>query len=147
MLNTAAILGRLVADPELKHTPNDIAVTTFTIAVDRSYAPVGDQRQTDFINIVAWRHTAEFICKYFTKGQLIALSGSIQTRRYEDKQGSKRRAFEIVANNVSFADSKRDNSSAPAGQKPTAYNEPPPAYSGEDNMDFEEILGDEDFPF
>ena len=91
MLNVAAIMGRLVADPELRHTPNDIAVTTFTLAVDRSYSRAGTERQTDFIDVVAWRQTAEFVCKYFSKGRMMAVTGSIQTRNYEDKQGNKRR--------------------------------------------------------
>ena len=156
MLNVAAIMGRLVADPELRHTPNDIAVTTFTLAVDRSYSRAGTERQTDFIDVVAWRQTAEFVCKYFSKGRMMAVTGSIQTRNYEDKQGNKRKAFEIVANDVSFADSKRDSSgsapgsydSAPAvQQRPAAYSEPAPAYFSGSNEDFEEILGDDDLPF
>ena len=156
MLNVAAIMCRLVADPELRHTPNDIAVTTFTLAVDRSYSRAGTERQTDFIDVVAWRQTAEFVCKYFSKGRMMAVTGSIQTRNYEDKQGNKRKAFEIVANDVSFADSKRDSSgsapgsydSAPAvQQRPAAYSEPAPAYSSGSNEDFEEILGDDDLPF
>ncbi len=154
MLNVAAIMGRLTADPELRHTPNDVAVTTFTLAVDRSYAKAGTERQTDFIDVVAWRNTAEFVCKYFSKGRMMAVTGSIQTRNYEDKQGNKRKAFEIVANDVSFADSKRDNAGggassyagASAPQKP-AFSEPAPAYSSGSNEDFEEILGDDDLPF
>ncbi len=151
MLNVAAIMGRLVADPELRHTPNDVAVTTFTLAVDRSYSKAGTERQTDFIDVVAWRSTAEFVCKYFSKGRMMAVSGSIQTRTYEDKQGNKRKAFEIVANDVSFADSKRDSAGggsyeSAAPQKP-AFSEPAPAYSSGSNEDFEEILGDDDLPF
>lgn len=155
MLNVAAIMGRLVADPELRHTPNDVAVTTFTLAVDRSYSRAGAERQTDFIDVVAWRQTAEFVCKYFGKGRMMAVTGSIQTRNYEDKQGNKRKAFEIVANDVSFADSKRDGAGpsggsydgAPAVQRPAAFSEPAPAYSSGSNEDFEEILGDDDLPF
>lgn len=153
MLNVAAIMGRLVADPELRHTPNDIAVTTFTLAVDRSYARAGTERQTDFIDVVAWRQTAEFVCKYFSKGRMMAVTGSIQTRNYEDKQGNKRKAFEIVASDVSFADSKRDNSASgsydvmSSSPKPAVFSEPAPAYSSGSTEDFEEILGDEDLPF
>lgn len=153
MLNVAAIMGRLTADPELRHTPNDVAVTTFTLAVDRSYAKAGAERQTDFINVVAWRNTAEFVCKYFTKGQMMAVTGAIQTRNYEDKQGNKRTAFEIVANDVSFTGSKRESGggdsyqSAPAVQKPAAFSEPAPAYSSGSSEDFQEILGDDDLPF
>ena len=107
MLNVTVLMGRLVADPELRHTTSDIAVTSFTIAVDRSYVKSGAERQADFIDIVAWRSTAEFVCKYFRKGQLIAVQGSIQTRSYQDKDGNKRKAFEIVADNVHFAESEQ----------------------------------------
>lgn len=103
MLNIVAIQGRLTADPELKHTPSGVAVTSFTLAVDR-YAK--EERKTDWVDVVAWRQTAEFICKYFTKGQMIAVDGSIQTRSYEDKNGNKRKAVEIVAKEVSFCGSK-----------------------------------------
>lgn len=156
MLNVAVLMGRLVADPEIRHTPNDIAVTSFTIAVDRSYVKVGTERQVDFIDIVAWRATAEFICKYFRKGQMIAVQGSIQTRSYTDKDGNKRKAFEIVADNVHFADSKRDNSAPSMGntnmyQQQPAHSDvtssPAPAYTSGDTGDFEEILNDDDLPF
>ena len=103
MLNIVAIQGRLTADPELKHTPSGVAVTSFTLAVDR-YAK--EERKTDWVDVVAWRQTAEFICKYFTKGQMIAVTGSVQTRSYEDKQGNKRKAVEIVAKEASFCGSK-----------------------------------------
>ena len=109
MLNVAVVMGRLVADPELRHTPSDVAVTSFTLAVDRSYVKSGTERQTDFIDIVAWRGTADFVCKYFRKGQMMAVHGSIQTRTYTDKDGNKRKAFEIVADDVNFADSKRNS--------------------------------------
>lgn len=161
MLNVAAIVGRLAADPELRHTSSDVAVTSFTLAVDRNYGRAGTERQTDWIDVVAWRQTAEFICKYFTKGRLMAVSGSIQTRSYEDRNGNKRKAVEIVANDVSFVDSKRDGNSgggdygqvysqpsSPAPQqRPAAFNEPAPAYSSGSSEDFEEILGDDDLPF
>lgn len=167
MLNVAVIMGRLVADPELRHTPQDIAVTTFTIACDRSYVKSGTERQVDFIDIVAWRSNAEFICKYFRKGSMIAVQGSIQTRSYTDNQGIKRKAFEIVADSVNFADSKRDNSGSsaaygnspygnpPAGntgdyqsyQRPAVYNDPAPAYQNGSDADFTEIESDDDLPF
>lgn len=154
MLNVAAIMGRLTADPELRHTQNDIAVTSFTVAVDRSYARAGTERQTDFIDVVAWRQTAEFVCKYFQKGSMIAVTGSIQTRNYEDRQGNKRKAFEIVASDVSFTGSKRESGSAGGSSyesapapRPTAFSEPAPAYSSGSSEDFEEILGDDDLPF
>ena len=107
MLNTAIVMGRLTADPELKFTPNNIAVTSFTLAVNRSYAKSREESQTDFIDIVAWRSTAEFITKYFKKGSMIIIQGEIQTRTYQDKDGNKRKACEVVANNVNFAESKK----------------------------------------
>ena len=157
MLNTAILMGRLVADPELRHTPNNVAVTSFTIAVDRSYVKSGAERQADFIDIVAWRNTAEFVCKYFRKGQMIALQGSIQTRSYTDSQGIKRKAFEIVAENVHFADSKRDNNGGGNNfnnnyngyneqPRQDTYSAPAPAYTSGSTGDFEEIT-DDDLPF
>ena len=126
MLNVAVLQGRLVADPELRHTQSGTAVCSFRVAVDRNFAGASGQRQADFIDIVAWRSTAEFVCKYFTKGQLIALSGRIQSRSYEDKTGSKRTAVEVVAEQVSFCGPKKDRESAPerpADPIPTAdYN-------------------------
>ena len=106
MLNTAIIIGRLTADPELRTTQTGLSVTSFTVAVDRNYKS-GDERQTDFINVVAWRGTADFVSRYFQKGQMIAVQGSIQTRNYEDKNGNKRTAVEIVAGNVSFCGDKK----------------------------------------
>lgn len=158
MLNVAVIMGRLAADPELRHTPNGVAVTSFTLAVDRSYARAGTERQTDWIDVVAWRQTAEFVCKYFTKGQLMAVTGSIQTRYYEDRNGNKRKAVEIQATEVNFASSKREGGSmggdpsygqprASAPAQPAAFSEPAPAYSSGSSEDFEEILGDDDLPF
>lgn len=154
MLNVAVLMGRLVADPELRQTPNGISVTSFTIAVDRSYVKSGAERQTDFIDIVAWRNTAEFVCKYFRKGQLAAVQGSIQTRTYTDKDGNKRKAFEIVADNVHFAEPKRDGNSGgghpaekPENRAPAQNEQPAPAYSNGKADDFEEIPSDDDLPF
>ncbi|MFU0833793.1 MAG: Single-stranded DNA-binding protein [Oscillospiraceae bacterium] len=150
MLNVAVLMGRFVADPELRHTPNGISVTSFTIAVDRSYVKAGTERQTDFIDVVAWRSTAEFVCKYFRKGQLIAVQGSIQTRTYTDKDGNKRKAVEIIADNVHFAEPKRDSSNAPSRvSAPTddRIEQPAPAYANGDTGDFEEIPSDDDLPF
>ncbi|NMA07369.1 MAG: single-stranded DNA-binding protein, partial [Ruminococcaceae bacterium] len=112
MLNMVAIMGRLTADPELRHTTNSIPVTTFTLAVNRSYVKQGGERQTDFIDVVAWRNTAEFICRYFKKGQMMAVEGSIQTRTYTDKEGRYRKVFEILANNVYFTESRSSSASA-----------------------------------
>jgi single-strand DNA-binding protein len=153
MLNVAVLMGRLVADPELKQTQSGISVTSFTLAVDRSYVKSGTERQTDFIDIVAWRGTAEFVCKYFRKGQLAAVQGSIQTRTYTDRDGNKRKAFEIVADNVHFAEPKRDSGSGSSYQaaKPAAApaqpKQPAPAYTNGDTGDFQEIPSDDDLPF
>ena len=140
MLNLAALMGRLTADPELIYTQgSNIPVTTFTLAVERSYVKQGTERQTDFIDIVAWRSTAEFVSRYFSKGQLVAVQGSIQTRTYEDKQGNKRKAVEIIAEKVHFAGSKPDNSSS---------NSSAPAQTGYAQggiNDFEQI--EDDLPF
>ena len=109
MFNLVVLTGRLTADPELRYTGNNTPVTSFSIAVNRRYK-AGEESQADFINIVAWRQTAEFITKYFSKGSMIGIEGSIQTRRYVDKEtGKNRTAFEVIANNVQFVESKRDN--------------------------------------
>jgi len=125
-------MGRLTTDPELKHTQSGVAVTSFTLAVDRSYVKAGEERQTDFITVVAWRGTAEFVCKYFRKGQLMVVQGSIQTRNFTDKDGNKRKAFEIVADNVHFAEGKKEKPDVAADDRQT---------------DFEEIPSDGDLPF
>ena len=114
MLNCAIIMGRLTADPELRTTGNGTSVTSFSVAVERSYARAGEERQTDFINVVAWRQQAEFITRYFRKGSMIAIQGSIQTRNYEDKNGNKRTAVEIVADRASFCGSKAETGTAGA---------------------------------
>lgn len=163
MLNIVAIMGRLTADPELRHTASGISVASFTLAVDRSYSNRDTgERQTDFIDVVAWRGTAEFVCKYFTKGQMMAVDGSLQARSYEDKQGNRRKAVEVVANNVNFCGSKRESEGGrsnasygggsyydqPSAQAaPPAFQEPAPAYSSGSPEDFSEILGDDDLPF
>ena len=114
MLNVITVMGRLTSDPIAKTTQSGVAVTNFTLAVDSDYKH-GDEKETSFIPVVTWRHTAEFVAKYFSKGKMAVVSGSLQTRNYEDKEGNKRTAFEIVAQNVYFADSKKDGA-APAGQ-------------------------------
>lgn len=106
MINTVALLGRLTSTPELKSTASGVKVTTFTLAVDRK--PKDGEKQTDFIDCVAWSGTAEFITRFFAKGNMIAVSGSIQTHNYEDKDGNKRKATEIIVNNVSFCEGKAD---------------------------------------
>lgn len=111
MLNIAALQGRLVSDPELRHTQGGTAVCAFRIAVDRNFTDNSGKRQADFIAVVAWRGTAEIVCKHFRKGQMIALSGRIQTRNYEDKNGNKRTAVEVVADSVNFCGNKNDSGS------------------------------------
>jgi single-strand DNA-binding protein len=112
MLNVVAIMGRLTADPEMKTTTNGVSVTSFTLAVDRSFSKDGE-RKADFIDCVAWRGTAEFICKHFTKGKLMAVDGAIQTRSYEDKNGNKRKTVEIVVANVNFCGDGKKAEAAP----------------------------------
>lgn len=143
MLNVVALNGRLTADPELRHTASEIAVTSFTLAVDRGYVKAGSERQTDFVDIVCWRGTAEFVSKYFHKGQLVAVEGSIQTRNYTDSQGNKRKATEIVASNVHFAESRREGN----GNFQPTHTSQPTSVSAGDNGDFVEIAGDDDLPF
>lgn len=148
MINCAIIMGRLTADPELRTTNTGLSVTSFTVAVDRSFVKAGEERQADFINVVAWRGTADFVTRYFHKGSMIAVQGSIQTRNYEDKQGNKRYAFEIVADNVSFCGSKNEGgNSMPNPATNSAPNAPAPSFSTADSGDFEMIEGDEELPF
>lgn len=153
MLNCAVIMGRLTADPELRTTNNGISVCSFSVAVDRSYARANGERQTDFINVVAWRQTAEFVSRYFRKGQMIAVQGSIQTRRYQDRQGNNRTAFEIVADNVSFCGSKNESGAGNYGgqQRPAPQNQAAPqsvpqnaSFSNAEPDNFSTIDSDDD---
>lgn len=109
MLNHIVLMGRLTRDPELRRTGTGVAVATFSIAVDRDFAnSATGERETDFIDIVAWRSTAEFVSKYFAKGRMAVVSGRLQIRNWNDKEGNKRRSAEVIADNVYFGDSKRD---------------------------------------
>ena len=160
MLNRAILMGRLVADPELRQTPNGVSVCSFRIAVDRNYSGRNGERQTDFLDIVAWRNTAEFVSRYFNKGKMIIVEGSIQSRSYEDKNGQKRTAVEVVADNCMFGETKSASqnyaaAAAPA-PAPAATTTPAPAesadaavsYASGDVGDFAEIDGDsDDLPF
>lgn len=105
MLNNVVLMGRLTKDPELRQTPQGVSVAQFSLAVDRNYSK-GEEKQTDFINIIAWRNTADFVSKYFTKGQLVAIRGRLQTRKWQDQSGQKRYATDVVADEVFFAESK-----------------------------------------
>ena len=113
MLNRIIIMGRLVRDPELRRTQSGNAVTSFTLAVDRDFKADGGEREADFINCVAWRNTAEFVDKYFTKGRMPVVSGHLQNRNWKDKDGNRRVSSEVIADSVYFGDSKRDDTAAP----------------------------------
>lgn len=110
MLNKIVLMGRLTADPELKYTQSNLPVTSFSLAVDRNYSPQGNEAQTDFFRCVAWRHTAEFITKYFRKGKLMALEGEMQSREWEDSNGKKQTRWEVVISNVFFCGDKSESS-------------------------------------
>ena len=143
MLNCAVIMGRLTADPELRQTPSGVAVTRFTVAVERSFVKAGEERKADFINVVAWRQTAEFVSRYFSKGSMIAVQGAIQTGSYE-KDGVKRSTFEIVADNVSFCGSKSESGTSGAPRTPVAAA---PSFSNGSVDDFAAMADDDDLPF
>lgn len=131
MLNKIFLMGRLVRDPELRHTGNGTAVASFSLAVDRDYKSQSGERETDFIDIVAWRSTAEFVSKYFSKGRMAVVDGRLQIRDWTDKDGAKRRTAEVVADNVYFGDSKRpvsdSDTAAPSGE----FTEVPDEEKGE----------------
>lgn len=144
MLNMVALMGRFTFEPELRKTPSDVSVIRFQIACDRTYQRAGAERQTDFIDCVAWRQTAEFISRYFHKGSMIAVEGTIQTSSYTDKNGNQRKQVEVLANNVSFCGSKNEAGSV----SNNGYNQAAPSYASADNSDFEEIVDDDDdLPF
>ena len=146
MINTAVIMGRLTADPELRTTSTGIETCRFTVAVDRSFQKSGEERKADFITVLAWRQTARFVSSYFHKGSMIAVEGSIQTGNYTDKDGKKIYTFEVVASNVSFCGSKSE--SQPANNNFLPPVQPAaPSYSNGSTSDFDEIVGDEDLPF
>ena len=123
-MNKVILMGNLTKDPELTYTPNNVAVCKFTIAVQRSFAKPGEERQSDFINCVGWRNTAEFISKHFAKGRKIAVSGSIQVRNWDDAEGKKRYATEVVVDEAHFCDKKTDsnNSNSSDGFEPVDFN-------------------------
>ena len=131
-------MGRMTTDPELKTTQSGISVMSFSVAVNRNYTKAGE-RHTDFINCVAWRNNAEFISKYFAKGQMIAIKGNLQQRNYTDKDGNKRTAYDVVVEQASFCGSKNESSSAQTEHT---------SFSNVDINDFDEIsMNDEDMPF
>lgn len=133
MLNKIFIMGRLTRDPELRRTQSGTAVTSFSLAVDRDYKSQSGEKETDFIDVVAWRHAAEFAAKYLDKGRMAAVAGSLQGRSWEDKDGNKRRSMEVLADNLYFADSKREETTG-RGVDVSAD-------------DFQEVEDDGDLPF
>ena len=158
MLNHIVLMGRLTRDPELRRTGSGLAVTSFSLAVERDFGSrESNERETDFIDIVAWRNTAEFVSKYFTKGRMAIVSGRLQIRNWTDKDGGKRRTAEVVADNVYFGDSRRDaqadNSApgfAPAPQSYGGYSSAPaaPAPAASTVSDFAMLEDDDDqLPF
>lgn len=159
MLNVVALMGRLVADPELKTTQSGNSVCTFRVAVDRSYVPQGEERQADFITVTAWRKTAEFVSKYFQKGSMISVQGRLETRQYQDKNGSNRTATEVLATEVGFCGPKAADKPATASyEKQTANHvreanaahgapQQPQSYAQGSTDDFAEISDADDLPF
>ena len=159
MLNVVAIMGRLVADPQLRQTTTGKNVASFRIACDRGRRDANGQNQADFFDVVAWERSAEFVCRYFQKGSLIAVDGRLQSRQYQDKNGNNRNAIEIVANNISFAGPKNSGntgSGAPYQGGPSYQNaqharpaavEAAPSYSAGSADDFAVIDDNDDLPF
>ena len=146
MLNSVIMMGRLTADPELRQTPQGVSVCSFSIAVDRDFAKEGVDKQTDFFDVVAWRNRAEFVSRFFQKGRMIAVQGRMETRTYDDKNGVRRKAYTIVADNVYFADSKREGGSSSAPYD--TGSQIPPAFDNMGGSDFREIEAvDDDLPF
>ena len=142
MLNKIILMGRLTRDPELQKTGSGTSVASFTLAVDRDYKGQAGEKETDFIDIVAWRHTGEFVSKYFSKGRMAVVEGRLQIRDWTDRDGGKRRSAEVIAENVYFGDSKRSESDTPPAAG--GYASAPGAHGG----DFEEIgAEDGELPF
>lgn len=143
-LNKVIIAGRLTADPELKQTQGGISVVTFTVAVNRQYSK-DEQREADFLNVTAWRTTADFVARYFRKGSAICVCGSLRTRSYTAQDGSSRHVTEILADDVMFVDSKDEATGT--GTQPGSAGYIPPAYTPGTSPKFEELKTDDDLPF
>lgn len=156
MLNTVIIMGRLTTAPELKATASNLSVCGFCLAVNRNPGKNGAEAKTDFIDVVTWRNTADFVAKYFKKGQMMIVEGTLQTRTYEDKNGNKRKAVEVVARNVSFGESKRQDESHTAVADNIPAESPRGSSAGSEDVtldsfpstDLEQIdFSDDDLPF
>ena len=141
MLNNINLMGRLTAEPDYRTTQSGAAMARFTLAIERDYKPKDGEKQTDFIDVTAWRSTADFVSKYFHKGQLVAVSGSLQTGSYTDRDGNKRKSWTIIANHVYFAESKRDSSQQQSGSDVYVPYEAAPT-----SEDFTPV-NDDDLPF
>ncbi len=160
MLNRVILMGRLTAEPDYRTTQNGASFARFTLAVERDFSGQGAERKTDFLDVVVWRNTAEFVSKYFHKGQLVAVQGSIQVSSYTDREGNKRRSWDIVADQVYFAEGKRDSGNQnnydysrydqmtppPAQTQQPSYGEPASSYRSGDEGDFTPVA-DDDLPF
>lgn len=145
MLNKVILMGRITQELDLKQTPSGVSVLTFSIAVDRGFVKQGEERQTDFITCVAWRQQADFISKYFAKGRMIAIEGSLRTRTYDDKNGSKHYVVEVYVDSASFTGEPKQGVNSVSNVQPTTSGEP--SISIGDISDFEEILSDDGVPF
>lgn len=139
MLNKIFIMGRLTKDPELRRTQSGTSVTSFTLAVDRDFNGQNGEKETDFVDVVCWRATAEFVSKYFTKGRMAVVEGRLQLRGWTDKEGNKHRSAEVVADNVYFGGSKRDDS---GGYSAPGYGAPAPVDSHSDFVEIREEDGE-----
>ena len=145
MLNKIFIMGRLTRDPELRRTQSGTPVTSFSLAVDRDYKSQSGEKETDFIDVVAWRSTAEFVSRFFTKGRMAVVSGRLQMRNWTDKEGNKRTSAEVVADNVYFGDSKRDGAApVPQGGFDQSYAPAPTTFSGAARTSDFSMLEDDD---
>ena len=148
MLNKIILMGRLTRDPELRRTGTGTAVTSFSLAVDRDFKSQSGEKETDFIDIVAWRSTAEFVSKYFTKGRMAVVEGRLQLRDWTDRDGNKRRTAEVIADNVYFGDSKRDGGDSSGYSAAPAYKNAAPSNFNAGGSDFAEIGEDDgELPF
>jgi len=149
MLNRITIMGRLTRDPELRMTQSQTAVASFTLAVDRDFSGRdGGEKQTDFIDCVAWRQTAEFVNNYFRKGSMAVVSGRLQSRRWEDRDGNKRTSWEVIADSVYFGDSKKSDVGNSGNSRPADYSNPRPEKAPEQQGPFTELPDDDgDLPF
>ncbi|MGM9598653.1 MAG: single-stranded DNA-binding protein [Faecousia sp.] len=144
MLNHIVLMGRLTRDPELRRTASGVAVTSFSVACERDFKTDSGEKETDFIDIVAWRNTAEFVSKYFAKGRMAVASGRLQIRSWTDKEGNKRRSAEVLADNVYFGDSKQDNGDNRAPSYSAPYGSPAGAAPAQQTInDYEQIEDDD----